>query len=167
MQSGSGDFADAIATANEGIKIRPHRQIVDALIYGYIGAGEFDNALAANERLIENASQRKSRRLRIAAARGDAETVRSLRDELTKEGAEDVLGVTSLAQRGERELANQAAVAADARPLGFLDLLADADACLCGAPFDLEFTPNFARLVDEAQLVWPPRSPIEWPLKDW
>lgn len=167
MQSGSGDFADAIATANEGIKIRPHRQIVDALIYGYIGAGEFDNALAANERLIENASQRKSRRLRIAAARGDAETVRSLRDELTKEGAEDVLGVTSLAQRGKRDLANQAAVAADARPLGFLDLLDDADGCLCGAPFDLEFTPNFARLVDEAQLVWPPRSPIEWPLKGW
>ena len=167
MQSGSGDFAAAIATANEGVKIRPHRQIVDALIYGYIGAGEFDNALAANERLIESASLRNFRRLRIESARGDAETVRSLRDELVREGGEDVLDGTSLAQLGERNLANQAAAAADARPLGFLDLLADADSCLCGAPFDLKFTPNFARLVDDAQLVWPPRSPIDWPLKDW
>jgi len=167
MQSTMGDFAAAIATANEGIKIVPHRQIVDALIYGYIGAGEFDKALAANERLIENPSMRKFRRLRIAAVRGDAETVRALRDELLKADGDDALEVTSLAQLGERDLANQAAASMDARPLGFLDLIDTADSCKCGAPFDLEFTPNFARLVDEAQLVWPPRSAIEWPLKDW
>jgi hypothetical protein len=68
---------------------------------------------------------------------------------------------------GERELANQAAAEIDARPLGFLFLLSAANSCKCGAPFDLEFTPNMALLVDEAELVWPPRRPIEWPLKDW
>lgn len=147
--------------------IVPHRQIADGLIYGLIGAGEFDKALAANERLIENVSLRKFRRLRIEAARGDAEAVQALREELARGGAVDALDVTSLAQLGERDLANKEAATMDARPLGFLDLLDTADSCKCGAPFDLESTPNFARLVDEARLVWPPRSSIEWPLKDW
>jgi len=38
---------------------------------------------------------------------------------------------------------------------------------MCGKPFDLEATPNFARLIDDADLPWPPASPIEWPLKNW
>ena len=33
--------------------------------------------------------------------------------------------------------------------------------------FDLEATPNFAKLIEDADLPWPPASPIEWPLKDW
>jgi TolB-like protein len=167
MQSTMGDFAAAIATAEEGIKMVPHRQIVDGLIYGLIGAGEFDKALAANERLVEDANLRKFRRMRIEAARGDSETLRELRDELAKEAGADNFEVTTLAHLGERDRANQAAAAVDARPLGFLDLADMADSCKCGAPFDLEFTPNFARLVDEAQLMWPPRSSIEWPLKVW
>ena len=39
--------------------------------------------------------------------------------------------------------------------------------CMCGAPWDLEYTPNFARLLEDAELPWPPASPINWPLKDW
>jgi hypothetical protein len=39
--------------------------------------------------------------------------------------------------------------------------------CYCGAPFDLEATPNFAAKLREGDLPWPPRSPIDFPLKDW
>jgi hypothetical protein len=46
-------------------------------------------------------------------------------------------------------------------------LLDVAGSCACGAPFDLEATPNLARAVEEAGLIWPPRRPIDWPLKDW
>lgn len=49
----------------------------------------------------------------------------------------------------------------------FLGLLDEIGICACGAPFDLEVTPNFARLIDEANLPWPPPSPVDWPLKDW
>jgi adenylate cyclase len=38
---------------------------------------------------------------------------------------------------------------------------------MCGAPWDLEVTPNFAKLLEDAELPWPPASPINWPLKDW
>ena len=39
--------------------------------------------------------------------------------------------------------------------------------CGCGAPWDLEATPNFAAEVEEGDLPWPPRSPMSFPLKDW
>jgi adenylate cyclase len=167
LQTTQGDFAAAIATATEGLKRVTHRQIADALIVGYVGAGQYDDALAANERLIENPGARGIRRMKIEAARGDAEQVRVLYRELLETQGNETLGADMLAVLGKRDLANQIAAAADARPLGFLDLLDAADSCKCGAPFDLEFTPNFARLIDEAKLVWPPRRPIEWPLKDW
>ncbi len=162
-----GDFDAAIETASEGLVLVPHRQIVDGLIVGYIGAGRYEDALAANERLMEDASVRSSRRLNIEAARGDVERVRQYRRELVAQVGEDEMGISTLAQLGERALANEHAAVLDARPLGFLGLLNAVESCNCGAPFDLEHTPNFARLVDEAQLVWPPPRPIDWPLKDW
>ena len=39
--------------------------------------------------------------------------------------------------------------------------------CNCGAPWDIEATPNFARLIEEAGFAWPPPSPIRFPLKTW
>jgi hypothetical protein len=39
--------------------------------------------------------------------------------------------------------------------------------CMCGAPFDLDVAPNFAQLIEDAGVEWPPASPIDWPLKDW
>lgn len=39
--------------------------------------------------------------------------------------------------------------------------------CFCGAAFDLEYTPNFAAVMEESGFDWPPTSPINWPLKDW
>ena len=68
---------------------------------------------------------------------------------------------------GDREKANAAASLLDGRPLGYMILLDIAGSCACGAPFDLEATPNLARVVEEAGLIWPPRGPIDWPLKDW
>ena len=80
----------------------------------------------------------------------------------------DQLYLTSIfAIRGDREQANAAAAKLDARPLGYMILLGIAGSCACGAPFDLEAAPNLARAVEEAGLTWPPRRPIDWPLKDW
>ena len=68
---------------------------------------------------------------------------------------------------GERDKANEIAASADSKPLGILTLLNIVINCYCGAPFDLEATPNFARFIEEANLPWPLQSPIEWPLKTW
>ena len=167
VQTVNSDFAAAVATATDGLKLIQHAQLSEALIYGYIGLGQYDDALAANERLIEIPLWRRIVRIKVEAARGDADLVRRLRQEVVDEEGEDALPMVVHAILGDRDLANKAAAKIDARPLGFLNLLDAADACKCGLPFDLEHTPNFARLVEEAEFIWPPRSPIEWPLKDW
>jgi len=64
---------------------------------------------------------------------------------------------------GNRAEANRLAAAFDARPAGpFLLAVLTAD-CLCGAPFDLEATPNFKARLAESGLSWPPLQTIKYP----
>jgi hypothetical protein len=39
--------------------------------------------------------------------------------------------------------------------------------CACGAPWDMDATPNFAAKLKEGSLPWPPQTTMEFPLKDW
>jgi hypothetical protein len=39
--------------------------------------------------------------------------------------------------------------------------------CFCGAPFDLEATPNYKARIEEADFPWPPPKPIDYPAKTW
>lgn len=167
IQTVNGEFAAAVDTAAEGLELMQHGQLHEALIFGYLGLGRYDDALAANERLTENPLARRVARIMVEAARGDADLVARLRQDFVGQQGETALPMIVHAMLGDRDRANQSAAEMDARPLGFLNLLDAADACKCGLPFDLEHTPNFARLVEEAELVWPPRRPIEFPLKDW
>jgi hypothetical protein len=71
------------------------------------------------------------------------------------------------AMLGDRERANAIAARIDARTGGTLVLINAIGMCTCGAPFDLDATPNFQRKIEQAGFDWPPPSPINWPLKDW
>jgi TolB-like protein len=68
---------------------------------------------------------------------------------------------------GNREAANAYASKLDARFAGPFILAETVKGCFCGAPFDLEVTPNFKQRIEEAGFKWPPRSPIKYPAKDW
>ncbi|MDH5323025.1 MAG: hypothetical protein OEW81_11495, partial [Gammaproteobacteria bacterium] len=129
--------------------------------------GEFDQALAASQRHLEDETQRDRVQFLLAAAHGDANESRRLLDAFTANYGSARAGLEFLAVQGDRTGANAKAAAADARPLGFLNLATAVGSCNCGAPFDLEVAPNFARFLEEAELPWPPPSPIKWPLKDW
>ncbi len=64
---------------------------------------------------------------------------------------------------GNRAEANRQAAVIDARPAGpFLLAVLTAD-CLCGAPFDLDATPNFKARLAESGLRWPPPQTIVYP----
>jgi hypothetical protein len=39
--------------------------------------------------------------------------------------------------------------------------------CFCGAPFDLEATPNYKARIEEAGFLWPPTKRIDYPTKTW
>lgn len=162
-----GEFEAAIDTATRGLQKIPHRQIASQLVWATIATGRFEEALAASDRHMESIRDRQFNQMIVAAAKGRADGARALSSALVAEYGSDSMGPGYLAIIGDRDAANQSAAEIDARPLGFLILADVAASCFCGAPFDLETTPNFARLVEEGNLMWPPRSPINWPLKDW
>ena len=68
---------------------------------------------------------------------------------------------------GDREQANKLAAELDASPGGTMVLLMTAINCSCGAPFDLEATPNFRDRINESGIAWPLRTLIRYPAKDW
>ena len=71
------------------------------------------------------------------------------------------------AMLGERAEVNAWAAANDAVPFGFHDLIQTIGLCSCGAPWDLEATPNFARRLEQADFPWPPPAAGHYPLKTW
>jgi TolB-like protein/tetratricopeptide (TPR) repeat protein len=163
----SEKFDEAIATATRGIETIPHRQIGDQLVGALIAAGRYEEAANANQRHVDDQFARVLNEFSILVAQGDEISARILYDRIVAETSEGILYPGFAAVIGDREQANAHAARLDARPLGFMILADSASACRCGAPFDLEVTPNFARMVEEADLAWPPPRPIEWPLKDW
>ena len=64
---------------------------------------------------------------------------------------------------GDRADANRHAAALDARPAGGLLLAILVTECQCGAPFDLDATPNFKARLAESGLRWPPPQTIHYP----
>jgi TolB-like protein len=82
-------------------------------------------------------------------------------------GPEPRASISILAAAGQRQQANEVAAMIDARPAGPLDLLTAIYNCLCGAPFDLEATPNLQARIGESGVPWPPPRLIDYPAKDW
>ncbi len=68
---------------------------------------------------------------------------------------------------GNRQAANAAAARIDGRAGGPFMLVIGSSLCYCGAPFDLDATPNFAARLKESGAPWPPRKVIDFPLKTW
>ena len=66
------------------------------------------------------------------------------------------LSVNLNAITGDRQAANEAAAWVDGIPAGQMMLASMAVECMCGAPFDLEYTPVFAKRLAEAGVDWPP-----------
>lgn len=166
-QTYRGEFAAAIDTAVRGLDAVQHSSIAGELFSAYLATGQFDAALATSQRFEDDERARDVDRLQLAAVRGDAKAAQALKMEIEADSAAEPLSAAVAAIMGDRAEANRHAALADAQPLGFLTLLSAIGGCYCGAPFDLEVTPNFARLLGEANLTWPPPSPVKWPLKDW
>ncbi|NNE39285.1 MAG: hypothetical protein HKN14_00035 [Marinicaulis sp.] len=145
----------------------------------YLAGGRAGDA----QRLLKNFSGRARtiEQIHLFAFRGERDAASRLAARLyvheSDETFDDLAGplgyrndalILSLAPTlGDRSTANEAAARIDARPYGPTQLAISTFYCLCGAPFDLEATPNFAARLSESNLQWPPPSPIDYPLKDW
>ncbi len=161
----AGDAEAAIEVARNGLNTGFHVRLKQALGIALIAASRFDDA----ERFINNEIRDDERlfslRSKLASARSNAEELQRILEAYAPEITDKDLDV--IAVSGDREWANEMAHRIDAQPYGYLRLMTAVMSCFCGAPFDLESTPDFARRLEEAELPWPPTSPIDWPLKDW
>ena len=163
-----GDVDAAVETALKGIEIAPHVRIYQQLFFAYVAAGRFKDAEAVIDRHIHYDNQSLPLRTALAAARGDTELAKTRLEDVLKLGDDLVRPpLTQFSIVGDRDSANREAARIDALPNGHLMLMTLPTICRCGAPWDLEATPNFATLIEDADFPWPPASPIEWPLKDW
>jgi TolB-like protein len=163
-----GDYKSAIDAALTGLEISPHIRIYQMLFAAYLADGRFAEAEAVIDRHVHRPYQSAQLRAILSAARGDAELARvQLIEVLELAPAGATPPIVQLAVTGDREAANAEAARVDAHPNGHLVLMLIPVTCRCGAPFDLEATPNFAKLIEAADFPWPPESPIDWPLKDW
>ncbi|WP_265571069.1 TIR domain-containing protein [Sphingomicrobium nitratireducens] len=115
------------------------------------------------DRAIDVAMSSGASEATIAIARKDSALVPTA-DELQRKRA-PYKALQTLAQVGYQKEADDLAAAIDARPAGASVLEIVVDECLCGAPFDISRTPNFAARLEELGATWPPKSPIKWPLK--
>ncbi len=68
---------------------------------------------------------------------------------------------------GDRERANELAARIDAHPGSAVVFASTILTCFCGAPFDLEATPNYKARIKEASFPWPPPKIIDYPTKTW
>ena len=163
-----GDYAGAIDTANQANQIAPGNWLDIALILALTANGEFEEAKKILAARIEDRNQAMVYEIMLSAARNDAPRANELFAEMLQQS--DLSGFDRLltyAWVGDREAANQLAGTIDQHRVGPLSLSIIALWCTCGSPWDLSATPNFAATLEEANLPWPPASPIKFPMKDW
>lgn len=161
-----GDFETALETSRRGFEVTGHRIMTMNLVEALIGAGQFEEATTITNREFREERARLMRLQRIAAAQGDGELANALVDQFAPLATQESTLMTMYAVAGQRERANAIAAKIDATPFGYLSLIRAVHTCACGAPFDLEATPDFAKRIEEAELSWPPVSARDWPLMD-
>jgi TolB-like protein len=161
------DYEAAIETSKLGFETTSHPITTGNLINALTLKGRFEEAKTLVHREQREEFSLLVDLLTIAAAEGDA--VRTSELIVRVESLSELRGflMGHLAIAGERQRANEIAAELDSEPFGYLELARAIHDCGCGAPFDLEITPNFARRIDDAEFAWPPLSSFDWPLKDW
>ena len=164
----SGDPDGALAVARQGMDVAPGDWLAMQLINALLARGEFETAEHEIPIIFQDRFNLLVWRMMAAAARGDREAAAARFTEyLADPGAGPFTTVAYYAWTGDIEQANQLAATMDSHPFAGPALSTVLIWCACGAPWDLEATPNFARLVADADFSWPPPSPIRFPMKTW
>ena len=163
-----GDAATAIAYGERGMAVAPHTNTSGALLRAYVAAGQLEKGRTFVDQRLTRHEDVVDAHLLLAAAANDEAQVATLLPEMRQLRSDRFdVQLAHFARLGRREEANRTAAEIDARPYGHTTLMSVPTECVCGAPWDIEATPNFARLLEDADLPWPPPSPVEWPMKDW
>ena len=163
----AGDAEGALAMAREGMETAPGNWLTMTLVQTLMANDLHDEAHGVVNDSVSNEFIATVFQVMIEANRGDRDRLAPLLDSADEQGTQGFFGITIDAWTGRRESANRKAAEIDSHYFGPILLWQLVVWCQCGAPWDLEYTPNFAAKAREANLTWPPVSPQTYPLKDW
>jgi len=167
---GSGRFDLALNASAEGLDVSSgyNEYFLWTTAFSLQSMGQFEEAEAFIAELAPSPHYQTYLRVNAAALDGDYDQARDLRATHNFDSGRDLeLRMIMHAILGEREEANAIARQLDDQLLGYLHLSRSLADCVCGAPFDLEATPDYAARMQQAGFPWPPAEYIEYPLKDW
>ena len=163
----AGDSAGALEVAREGMDVAPGSWLTMTLVQTLVSNGLHDEALRVIENDVPDDNLAHVFQILVTAHRGDRERSGQLLVDYNERYAGDFFDIIVYAWSGRRDEANLRAAEIDEHFFGPLVLWQLANWCQCGSPWELEVTPNFAAKIEEANIAWPPRTPLSFPLKDW
>ena len=166
----AGNPAAALETAQQGMQRAPGSWLTMQNNAALVAMQQFDAAEAALDAQVLPPFLMIFNRMMIAAARVDeAEIDRQLAlwaEEARGNEDERYFNLIFRAWLGQTNRANEMAAIVDQHVFGSPALLTVTLWCACGSPFDLSATPNLLADIRESGLLWPPASPIRFPLRE-
>jgi len=142
--------------------------VEDSRFLALQATGQFRDDPSVYDPNPEGSSFSVPRRVFIHALEGEIDTAREIMNEFQVDNpVDDMMALIIEASLGDRKTANEIASGIDAKFAGPFLLTEVVFRCYCGAPFDLDATPNFKARIEEAGFPWPPPTPIKYPAKDW
>jgi adenylate cyclase len=164
----AGDPSEALRVAREGTEVAPGGWLGIALIRALIANGLYEEADSTINMYSKSDEDVLTSNIMKSTAMGESEVSAVLLEKVIANPDGYGFWISIFyAWSGDRENANRQVAEIDQQPFGSQSLLLLVYWCACGAPWDLEATPNFAARLEAAGMPWPPFSPITFPLKDW
>jgi len=164
----AGRPQEALTTLAEIEKVHAGAEV--HRIQALMELGRVDEAKALVAKLVDQNEEYYETHAIVGTAAGeDAASIRARLSSLDRSSSIykfwTMADAIEAAVSGNRAVANRLAAELDARPGGGLMLVMVAQRCLCGAPFDLDATPNFKARLAESGLRWPPPEVIKFPAR--
>jgi len=163
----AGDREEALRLAREGSGAAPGLWLTMTLVQALVANDLDDQAEQEIESGMSDALFANASHILVAAHRGDRDRLVPLLTTYDADFAGGFFDMLVDAWTGRRDDANAKAAEIDEHYFGPIVLWQLAHWCQCGSPWELEATPNFAAKLEEANIAWPPVSPLSFPLKDW
>jgi TolB-like protein len=168
----NGEAEAALEIAKQGMEVAPGAWLTTARVRAHVILGQYEEAEAIIDSHFQNIEDVLMNKSLTAAARGDYSEALKVIEQYTnhpRTGTHDTdFYLMNMHTRiGNRDEVNRMAAAIDQSEVGYFTLVLQAYWCACGAPWDLEYTPNFAAKLEESSLPWPPAPIIHFPLKNW
>jgi TolB-like protein/extradiol dioxygenase family protein len=165
----NGNPQAGVEAAEHYLQIQGFRpRIDDGRFIALLATGDYHDDPRMADDNPEGSGYAFPRKILMYAMDNDISMAQQVLDDWLANGTvEDNALLDIHAAMGNRDEANKVASRIDARFGGHYELISAVNRCMCGAPFDLDATPNFKKRIEEAGFPWPPIAPLKYPAKDW